>query len=88
MVAVLLPIIPFIHWRLVIYFAQYRAVHNSIFLQRFVAEICKLGFGCLSSSVLRSGCCQQEIVVHLALWKRCTFTHKIVRVLQRFMTRA
>lgn len=32
MVAVLLPIISFIHWRLVIYFAQYRAVHNSIFL--------------------------------------------------------
>lgn len=52
MVAVLLPIIPFIHWRFVTYFAQYRAVHNSIFLLLFVAEICKLRFGCLSSSTL------------------------------------
>lgn len=39
MVAVLLPIISFIHWRLVIYFARYRAVHNSIFLWLIVAEI-------------------------------------------------
>ena len=32
MVAVPLPIVSFIHWRLVICFVQYGAVHNSIFL--------------------------------------------------------
>jgi len=50
MVAVRLPIISFIHWRLVIYFARCRAVHNSIFLWLIVAEIWKLKMGRRSSS--------------------------------------